>query len=362
MTREQIKKLTSDGRSGNGQAVSPLRRDADAAFEGSAAPAPDVQPEPVISKPPVLAPEIKVYYLPASGAGQGLEYRPAAAGWMEVFYSSSGHNLSVAEKLALAAPLAEGPTALDWSAAREIALDAADMESDPLPGAGFAGLPASAAHVKNYSKWSKDLLRWVRQNRPLVIYQSRRFGVTGLPGESRSEFMVRLAQAAREKRDLEVEKLRRKYSSRFNTLNNRLMRAEQAVMREKEQSQSRKVQTAISFGTAILGAFLGRKAASAGSASRFGSAMRSADRIRKESMDVKRAQETLEATRQELENLDRQLQEDIERTEAAFDPESEVIREVSVKPKSSDLTLNFFGLVWLPFRRDARGQFAPDWT
>ena len=53
---------------------------------------------------------------------------------------------------------------------------------------------------------------------------------------------------------------------------------------------------------------------------------------------------------------------DVERTEAAFDPESEAIREVLVKPKSSDLTLTYFGLVWLPYRRDARGQLAPDWT
>jgi hypothetical protein len=89
--------------------------------------------------------------------------------------------------------------------------------------------------------------------------------------------------------------------------------------------------------------------------------MRSASRIRKESMDIDRAQETLAATRQQLEELDQQFQQDVARTEAAFDPAGEAVREVAIKPKSSDLTLAFFGLVWLPYRRDALGRAVPDW-
>ena len=78
-------------------------------------------------------------------------------------------------------------------------------------------------------------------------------------------------------------------------------------------------------------------------------------------MDVNRAQETLEATRLQLEELDQRLQEDIERIEADFVPDEESIHEVAVKPKSSDMTLDFFGLVWMPYRRDAQGRLSPDW-
>jgi hypothetical protein len=362
MTREQIKKLTADNNIRARLAAPPAADDPSAVAKAPVASTPDVRSATAINTPPVIPPGIKAYYLPASGAGQGLEYLPAAAGWIEVHYSNAGNKVSASAKLALAAKLEDGPVTLDWDLAQEIALAAADLATDPLAGTSFAKLPAAAKNAKNYAKWSKDLIRWVCQNRPLRIYQSQRFGLAGSPGESRGEFLARLAQAAREKRDLEVEKLRRKYSSQFDTLNNRLMRAEQAVMREKEQAQSSKIQTAISFGSAILGAFMGRKAVSAGSATRFGTAMRSASRIRKESMDINRAQQTLEATRLQLEDLDQRFRKDLERTEAAFDPESEPIGEVLVKPKGSDLTLEFFGLVWLPYRRDALGQLAPDWN
>jgi hypothetical protein len=230
-----------------------------------------------------------------------------------------------------------------------------------LSGANFGELPSVAEKAKSYSKWNKDLLRWIRQNRPLTLYRSKRFKLTSGPEESKSEFLARMAQAAREKRDLEVEKLRRKYSSKFDTLQNRLMRAEQAIMREQEQAKSKKIETVISFGTAILGAFMGRKAVSTRSATRFGSAMKSAGRMRKESMDVARAQETAAAVKQDMAELDERLQADIESLEATFDPAAEALEEVLVKPKSTDITLDLFGLTWMPYRKDAGGRLSPDW-
>jgi hypothetical protein len=80
----------------------------------------------------------------------------------------------------------------------------------------------------------------------------------------------------REHRDLKVGKLRKKYDTQFTTPKDRLLRAEQAIAREDEQAKASKMQTAISFGTATRGAFLGRKAVSATSASRVGTAMGSA--------------------------------------------------------------------------------------
>ena len=357
MTREQIKILTADRKATPAPAAVAASAAAQAAPSQQAAP-----PAPSVSKPPMIPPGIKSFFLPASGAGQGLEYFPALAGWIDVHYSSTKDKVSVSETVALAAMFEKGPVVMDWDAAEVLNLDPADLETEPLMGPSFAELPAAAKNTKAYTKWNQDLMRWVRQNRPLRVYRCARFKLSSDPRETQADFMARLAQAAREGRDLQVEKLRRKYSSKFDTLNNRLMRTEQTVMREKEQSQSSKIQSAISFGTAILGAFMGRKAFSVGSAGRFGTAMRSASRIRKESMDVNRAQETFEATKLKLEELDQRLQEDIEGIEADFVPDEESIQEVLVKPKSSDMTLEFFGLVWLPYRRDARGQLSPDWT
>jgi hypothetical protein len=158
-----------------------------------------------------------------------------------------------------------------------------------------------------------------------------------------------------------VEKLRRKYDTRFTTLRDRLMRAQQAIDREASQVSTRKIQTVVSFGSAILGAFLGRKAVSVTSARSMGSAMQSASRMRQDKMDVDRAEERAQAVRAQLQELESRLQDDIDAIELSFDPETEPIETVVIKPKSSGITLDAFGLTWLPFRRDAQGRLMPDW-
>ena len=357
LTREQIKILMADKKS----AAAPVRA---ASRQTAAAPAATgigAPPASSAGEPPVVAPGINVMYLAASGAGQGLMYYPAVTGWLDVYYSSAKYKVDVTRKLAVAAMLEDGPVAVDWDQAEEIDLHSDDLQTLPLSGANFAELPSAAEKAKSYNKWNKDLLRWVRQSRPLILYRSKRFKLTSGPEESRSEFLSRVTQAAREKRDLAVEKLRRKYSSKYNTLQRRLMRAEQTLQREQEQVKSKKMETMVSFGTAILGAFLGRKAVSARSATRFGTAVKSAGRMRKESMDVARAQETTVAVKQEMGELDERLQSDIDSLDAAFDPANEELEEVSVKPRSTDITLEVFGLTWMPYRKDAGGRLTPDW-
>jgi hypothetical protein len=78
-------------------------------------------------------------------------------------------------------------------------------------------------------------------------------------------------------------------------------------------------------------------------------------------MDVARAQETSAAVKQDMAELDERLQADIKSLEATFDPATEELEEVLVKPKSTDITLDLFGLTWMPYRKDAGGRLSPDW-
>lgn len=354
MTREQIKALMAERKSEE----LPVAKASPA--PETPAPSETFRPAQPAAGPPVVPPGIDAFYLAASGAGHGLAYYPAVVGRMDVHYSNARYKIDTTQTVALAAELEEGPVPLDWDNAVEF--DPVTLETAPLPGSEYADLPVAAKKAAAYRKWNKDLLRWVCQKRPLVLLSSKRFGMTSLLGESEGEFRARLAQAVREKRDLEVEKLRNKYGKRFTTLKDRLMRAEQAISREDEQAKARKMQTAISFGTAILGAFLGRKTVSATSASRVGTAMRSASRMRAEKMDVARAQERAEGVRLQLSELEVRLQDDIDRIELALDTEAEELEEISVKPKSRDITLEIFGLAWMPFRKDGRGRLSPDWV
>ena len=354
LTREQIKSLTGILASEPSAARQVPAAMANPPAAAASGPSPG-------AAPPVLPPDITGYYLAASGAGQELLYYPGLLGALDIHYTSAKYSVDSNQQAALINRFEDGPVILDWDRAVEIEFDPLDLEEDPLPSAGFADLPSPAKRTKTYDKWRKDLLRWVRQQRHLTLYRSSRFKLTSTPGESKAEFLARLSQAARENRDLAVAKLRKKYSKKFDTLQERLRRAEQAIMREQEQASSHKMRTMVSFGTAVLGAFLGRKVISAGSAGRIGTAIKSASRMRKESMDIERARETAEAIKAQLAEMDARLAEDIAALDDRFDPAAEELTEVRIKPKSADINLEIFSLVWLPYRRDSLGQLAPDW-
>jgi len=282
-------------------------------------------------------------------------------GSLDIHYSNAKHKVDTTRTITITAELEDGPIALNWDNAVEIDFSAADLATSPMPGTSFAELPAVARRSDAYQEWSKDLSRWITQKRPLVLYHSRRFNMTSSPDETQGAFRARLAQSTREERDLEIEKLRKKYSARFITLKNRMLVAEQAIAREQEQSKSKKMETAISFGTAILSAFLGRKALSATSASRMGTAMKSASRMGKEGMDVARAQERAQAVQIQLEELELLLAEDIDKLETSYDPAGEELEEIRMYPKKSDIRMKVYGLTWMPYRKDIGGSISPDW-
>ena len=302
---------------------------------------------------------LDVFFLGASGAGQGIVCQPALTAGLTLHYDSPRHALNASRTLAIAFPLQEGPAAVDWEAPQPF--DPHGLQNEALPGADYTALPQPAKEASSYRQWRQDLLRWARQQQPLVLYEATALKTVSTWDESESQFRARLTQTAREQRDLAVAELRQKYAKRLAVLRDRRLRATQTVEREQAQVKSQGLQTAISFGSAVLGAFLGRKMVGVGSVGRMGTAMKSASRMGKEKEDVARAQERVEAIDEQLADLEAELQSDIDRLEALFDPATVELKETAVNPKSRDITVQFFGLAWLPFRRDSQGHLGPDW-
>jgi hypothetical protein len=108
------------------------------------------------------------------------------------------------------------------------------------------------------------------------------------------------------------------------------------------------VSTAVSFGTAILGAVLGRKRLSAATASRVGSAIRSASSVRKQASEVEMARQTEAKVAADIEQLNADLEAEVAALDISFDAQSEELTEILVRPKAADVHVPLFGLLWMP--------------
>jgi len=107
--------------------------------------------------------------------------------------------------------------------------------------------------------------------------------------------------------------------------------------------------TAISFGTAILGALLGRKRVSVTSASRVGTAARKAGRLGKESGDIRRAEATVAGVRDELAELQLQFDAEVAELEGAYDAQAEELQQIPVRPLAKNVHVSLLQLGWQPY-------------
>jgi len=272
-------------------------------------------------------------------------------GTAEIHYSSS-KTIEMTQQLNLLAAFADGPAGLDWAQAVAIDLPVEDLEAEPQAGAQFAEVPSEATKVKSYATWRKDLASWIYRNQRLELMESPALEIVSNPGESERDFRVRLQQLAREQRDEAAEKLRQKYAPKLEVLEDRKRRAEQAVEREREQAQGQKVQTAISFGTTLLSSFLGRKRTSVSTLGRATTAARGVSRSMKETSDVDRAEDNVEAIAQRLADLEADFQAETKALEQSFDPQTEQLEKVSLKPTKANITVKVLTLAWAPYWND----------
>jgi Helicase HerA, central domain len=358
LTRAQIKSLM-ESRTGTA-AAPPPSTPAQSVPAARAVPAPKAASAEGVR--PFLPPEVAQYFVPVRGegpAGSRLFYQPALLGDSQVRFVDSRENVDCPRDLTLLTGIDSGPVTVDWQASKEAGFSLDELEKDPSEGAVFGTLPAKAANARSYTTWNRDLVAWLYGSQTLELLRSANSGETSNPGESERDFRLRLIQAGRENRDEKVEKLRREYAPRIDAIQERIRRAELAVEREQQQASQQKMQTAVSIGATLLGAFLGRKAISASTMGRAATAARAGSRTWKESQDVARAEENAEALKQQLADLEARFAEESRALEQALSPATETFDPVTVKLKKSNINVRLVALCWVPHWQDAQGNFRP---
>ncbi|MEO0998029.1 MAG: hypothetical protein AAFX58_10965, partial [Pseudomonadota bacterium] len=321
-------------------------------------PAPKAADVVTVAAAPAVPKGVREFWLRPATAGDDLVYYPHVLGVAELTYSSARYKVETdRECLAIVEP-AGGAVSVDFDTAQMLALTAADLATSAPAAADYAELPPPLTDPGSWKRWRTTFKRWLRNEQPVRLWRSATRKMTSTPAESEADFRIRLKQAASEHRDRAVAKLRKRYAAKKMTLDNRLLRAEQAIERETEQSRKKKLDTAVSFGAALLGAVLGRKRISATSASRIGSAVKNMGSIGKEAADIERATETRERVVQQLEALSAAFEADVAELDDAYDAAADELTEILIKPKSADIEIHALGLGWVPFRRGADGRLS----
>jgi hypothetical protein len=314
---------------------------------------------------PLLPPDVPQHFAPAHGAapaGSMLYYRPMLVGSAQVRVRDTKTGVDVSRDLVYLTPITDEAVPVAWDQAAAVSFTTSDLATAPEGDAAFGELPAPAGKKKSYDGWSKDFGSWLLQSQTIDLLRSPSLKVVSKPGEAERDFRVRLQESTRQDRDRASEALRQKYAPKVAALQERRRRAEQAVERESEQAKSQGIQTAISVGATILGAFLGRKSITASTIGRATTAARGAGRVLKETQDVGRAKETVAAVDEAIAALDAQFKAEADALGASTDPLTERLEVLALKPTRQNISVRLVALAWAPCWRDRAGAVSPAWA
>ena len=295
---------------------------------------------------PVVPPDLREVVLTPEVADRGDSesvWRPALLGLAGLHYARASLGVDVWQDAAVLSPIQATPPTDPWEGAEELQ-QIPDLERPAPAAARYGSLPASAIGAKQRRRWPGQLKAWLYRERPLQLYRIPALKLTSEPGESVAEFRVRIREEARTSRDAAVAKVRAQYRRKVDSVEGKLATARNRLDREKSQYDSQRLESAVSLGSTLLGALLGRRSVTS---SRAASAARQVGRASTQRDDVQRAKQSIDELTDQLTRIEAELAGKLEQVRAEWAVDALEIEEVSLSPRKSEIGVDLVALAWV---------------
>ncbi len=272
-----------------------------------------------------------------------LLYIPAMLGVGRVHYvkQAAAYSVNEAEDFAFLAQPPEGLGIIRWEDAQALSLSARDLLTRAEPDALFDAIPETVNEARELAAQRKGLEEHLYRVSSLTLQYSPAVKLYSRYGEPEREFQLRLNQAARELRDAEVDKLRMRYESRINTLEDRLRRAQAALTKKEAEARARKQDALLSAGETVFNLFSGRRRS-------VSAAVNKVTRSSTVKHDIEAAEEQVEAVQADLQNLQAELKAQTEAITQNWEKALGRLEEIAIKPRRTDVEISLFALAWAP--------------
>ena len=332
------------------------------------------------STPPALPPDLPQVFLPLSlspnraigrleeeldqhleAEETALVYEPCLLALGRVSFVDRTRGVNESKQVGLLVQPGDVGAVIRWEDADPIDVDPSDLENQPEPNALFGPIPSELNTASELRAFGKDFSDYLYHEQALNLYYNPVLKLYGEPGESERDFKIRAQQVARENRDAEVEKLRKKTQRTLDRLETRLAREERELAEDQAEYQARKREELVSAGESVIGllGIFGRRSSTAVS-----KAARKRRFTTTAKADIEESEAEIARLEDEIEDMRREMQEEAEAITDRWAATLEEIETYAVKPHRSDVQIEVVALAWTPYwevgYRSARGSLTHD--
>lgn len=303
-----------------------------------------------LSSRPALPPGIKQYFLPSKQSilsDAQIVYKPVLYGSATIRFVDAKAGLDQTVDRAFVCDVTGDGAALNWSDAQSVKYSLDSFESEPRAGAAFDTMPSGLAQAANYKTWSKTFATWLSQSQKYQLLHSDALELYSLPNEQEGAFKVRLQQKSNELRDQGKEKIRSKYTTKMNALQERIRLAQQRLEREAQESRDDQLHSMLSVGATIFGAMVSRKPFGATTINKATSAARKVSRASQKQADANRASDSVQSLQEQFDEMQIQFQDELNELNLEIQSHLEQIEFTGLAAKKSNIAVNAIVLLWV---------------
>lgn len=217
------------------------------------------------------------------------------------------------------------------------------VEASPAPGARFSGMEAPLNDSKLMTALQKDFNDWLFRNTEVTARANLALKIFAGPDVTQAEFMKECAAAASDARDAEIAKQTAAIDKKIKSIEDKLYREERELQQDQEDLRNRNIETGLSGAEAVAGLLgFGRKKSLSTSVSKYRMAQNAKE-------DVKESVDAIAQFKKDIAALELQREAIAKEINDKWGGVVNDISEVTVKPKKTDIYVDYFGVAWKPY-------------
>lgn len=279
---------------------------------------------------------------PAEVQGRGLIYRPALLVQARVRFFERKYNLDHEEFRTALVQTPDRRGLVRWEDHLSWRIDPESLAERPEPQARFAALEAPLGEVKILMEIQRDFSEWVYRSTTAKVRLNEALKVYAGPQISQADFRKLCAEAARQGRDAELEKVAASYDRKIEALETKLRREEMELEQDEVELSQRKIEEMGTHAENVFSLFTRRRRT-------LTTSLTKRRLTEKAKADVEESKIAIAEFKKQVEALDREKQAALMEVNERWESLASQSSEITVTPAKKDILIELFGVAWFPF-------------
>jgi hypothetical protein len=233
---------------------------------------------------------------------------------------------------------------VDWGAAGDAVVDRGSLSTQPTEGAQFAELPRGALNAKTLAAFERDFAGHVYRDVTVSVMFHPQLKSAGVPDEKPHEFRARVESEVRVRRDAEIAQVKVKYQREIARVEKQLRKEERELEQDQADLAGRKREETVGVVESAFNFLTGRRQSYAVTY-----AARRRRLTQKAESEVQESADTIADLQDMLDQLQGALQDETAEINQRWAGIFDSAQEIALKARKSDITVDVFGLAWVPF-------------